>query len=277
MFGISLIIIATAFEEFAESSSKRWIGKSTERLYSFGLLSVIWGAFLFSGFFLLRGGTIDVRSFPIIALRLLFEVFQIHLTINAIAKADRSTFGFLRILTIPLLLAVDVFLGYELNMYQLVGTATIVIALLFLFANHGLSRSGIWFVMGSAVNAVITISLYQYNIKHYNSIEVEQMIVFLFLAAYFMVLLGSRRRGALAAFFRENFLTGRSIALGAGSFLMSYAYVFAPASVIIAGKRASAVFASLVSGNLVFHEKHIAVKLIAAFLIVTSIVLLALS
>jgi hypothetical protein len=243
MFAISLVIIATAFEEFAESSSKRWIGNSTERLYSFALLSVIWGALLFSALYVVKGGYIDVRSFPILALRLVFEVLQMHLTVSAIAIADRSTYGFLRILTIPLLLGVDIFLGYDVSVFQTFGTALIAIALLFLFTNHGLSRKGVWFVLGSAVNAVITISLYQYDIKHFNTLEAEQMIIFVALVLYFMAVLGLRFPGSLRRFFTDSFLTKRSVAQGLGSVVMSYAYLFAPASVIIAGKRASVVLA----------------------------------
>lgn len=97
--------------------------------------------------------------------------------------ADRSTYGFLRVLTIPLLLLVDLALGYSLSQGQIVGVSILTLSVLLLLLNHGLRTKGIGFVLLSAVNAVVTLSLFKYDITHFNSVEVEQGITQLVLLA----------------------------------------------------------------------------------------------
>jgi hypothetical protein len=45
----------------------------------------------------------------------------VYVNAKVIMQADRSTMGFLRLLTIPLLLVIDLALGYRLEPVQIVG------------------------------------------------------------------------------------------------------------------------------------------------------------
>ncbi len=62
---------------------------------------------------------------------------------------------------------------------------------------------------------------------------------------------------------------------GLAGVLESYAYSFAPASVVMAGKRGSLILWSIITGNVYFKEKHPAIKLTAFLCILVGLWLLA--
>ncbi|MEK7560318.1 MAG: hypothetical protein AAB522_03410, partial [Patescibacteria group bacterium] len=66
----------------------------------------------------------------------------------------------------------------------------------------------------------------------------------------------------------------QSATSGAGSVAMSFAYVFAPASVIVTAKRSFMIFWSILSGSIYFHEKRIVLKFIAMAFLISGIILL---
>src|SRR3989344_8721126 len=126
MFGILLASISSAFSELSDSIGKK---KTTERAYShytFGFLSVLGGAlFLLIVGFVHNDFMFSLASLPTFLPRLVLEVLQAHVTIEAIVRADRSDFGHIRTLTIPLLLAVDLMLGYGVSTSQMLGMGII--------------------------------------------------------------------------------------------------------------------------------------------------------
>ena len=61
---------------------------------------------------------------------------------------------------------------------------------------------------------------------------------------------------------------------GVSEVLIGFAYLFAPASVITSGKRGSTVLWSIVSGNKLFHEQHILIKMAAFGLVILGLILL---
>jgi hypothetical protein len=69
-------------------------------------------------------------------------------------------------------------------------------------------------------------------------------------------------------FFAQSFVAG------IGAVLVSFAYLFASASVITAAKRAISVFWAIISGNLYFQEKQIIFKIIMFALITLGIIFL---
>jgi hypothetical protein len=194
-------------------------------------------------------------------------------SLSAVIAADRSTFSFLRTLTIPLLLVSDLALGYDISTLQVAGIALIVIAFLFLFTNHGLSRRGKLLSLCSGLLAVVTITLYKYDIANYNSVTAEQSIVYVVMLA--AMLFASKYYGhenVFASLLKPRLFV-QSLIAGVATVPLSYAYLYAPASVITAAKRAFEILGSIVSGQAYFREKHLIVKVSALALIAAGVVL----
>lgn len=276
MFGLLLVSIGTFFEEISDSISKKEVREKKETVYTMAFLSLLWGFFWFGGILLYKQKFgFSPESIPTFSIRLVLEIIQMHTAVLAVVLADRSTFGFVRTGTLPLLLVVDLFLGYPVTMPQIAGIALIICSLLVLSLNHGIKKRGLGYLIYSTIGAVATISLYKYNITYYNSVEAEQFLIHLFLLVYFyFVALRVGRENPLRLLRQRIFFT-QSFAAGVGSVVMSFAYLFASAAVITSAKRSLSVLWSILSGSMYFHEKHIAVKLTSFVLLVAGVILLA--
>ncbi len=275
MFGVLLIAAATFLEEIGSSFGKIKISHKEVSIYTIGFLNFMWGIVFLGIIAIWQGAFVfSKESLPTFTIRVILELLQVTTTMWAIVKADRSTFGFVRTGTIPLLLLVDLALGYTLTMNQFIGISIITLGLLVLFMNHGIRTKGIWFVAFSTVNAVITISLYKYNITHFNSVAGEQITLLLILLIYcfFMALLVARENPLRFAI-KPIYLFQTAI-MGIGDALTSFAYLFASASIITTSKRALSVLWSILSGNVYFKEKHIVVKAIGFVIIALGLFLI---
>ncbi len=278
MFGIILTSLGSFLSEVSDSIGKDQVFRREQSLYAMGFLQLFFGGLIFLGLAIFKPGAFIFQwaSWPTFLVRVILEIVQAHITVSAIAAADRSTFSFIRVGTIPLLLGVDAMLGYTLKGTQLLGFGIITLALLVTFLNHGIKKAGLWFVLASTINAVITISLFKYDITHFNSVVAEQLIIMIIVLGYFIY--GAMRRAHENPFklLRKSLFFTQSFAYGAGEIAQSFAMSFAPASIIIAAKRSSAVLWSLLSGNLYFKEKGLFIKLFIALLLVGGLILLAL-
>ena len=203
------------------------------------------------------------------------EILQFHVTLLAIFRADRSTFGFVRVGTVPLLLLVDFVLAYAIKSTQVVGVGLIILSFLVIFAGRQIGRRGIALVIFTALNAVITLSLLKYDITHFNSLTAEQLLISLIVLLYFLLSSIFVKKINPFSYFRERVFLAQSITAGLGFVLESFAYVFAPASIILAAKRGSVVLWSTLSGNIYFGERKLFLKLFVAVLLISGIVLLA--
>lgn len=271
MIPLLVTAIGGFFEELGTSIAKRNIIAKVASIYTIGFLNTLAGAAVLAGtvFLLNQPFVFSAESLPTFGLRAGLEIFQAYVTMVALSLADRSTHGFLRVLTLPLLLLVDAVLGYALTVEQVIGVSIIVFAFIFLFINHGIKKQGSLFVIFSAVNAVVTISLYKYDITHYNSVAAEQIAIFIILSVYFllMAIFVSKENPFLA--FKNRKLLLQPVLHGAGSTILSFAYALAPASVITSAKRSVEVLWSVLSGHVIFKEKHFAVK-VAAFTLIAA-------
>ncbi len=278
MFGIIVVFIGDFFREVGASMSKDGIAQKKEGIFTAGFLNTFWalGIFLLIALAVPTTFVFETASLPTLIVRVVLGMLQAWLTIKAISLSDRSTFGFLHIWTIPLILIVDVVLGYDILALQGVGMILIVLSLVFLFINHGLQKKGIWYVLGSSLNAVFTISLYKYNIEHYNSVVAEMLISYAIAVLFFYFM--ARRyaeEDPLKVMLRPApFIQSLSSGIGFG--VIAFAYQFAPASVITSASRAGEVFWAMVAGQMHFHEKKFFVKIIALVLIIGGLVALAL-
>lgn len=276
MTGIVLVALAELFAEFSVSVGKYQIAHKRESLFAMGFLSAFWATIFLAGIGLMSESAFvfSLASLPTFLTRAVLEILLMFITLSALIAADRTTFSFLRVLTIPLLLATDLWIGYAVSMTEIMGISLIVVALVFLLLNHGLSPRGKILSLVSAILAVATISLYKYDITHYNSVAAEQTLM------HSIILVAMVSGGAFYA--RENVLRyllhplflAQSIAAGVASVLLSFGFAFGHPSVIMAAKRSFEIVASVVSGQAYFHEKHIVIKSISLLLIAGGIVLM---
>jgi len=275
MFGFFLILMATTFSEIGVSTGKTEVEKKKDSIYSMGFFSSLIGTILlFLIAFYKNSFVFSFASLPTFTLRVVLEILLTFLTILAIVKADRGTFSFIKVGTLPLLVVADLILGYELKIYQIIGVGIIVFALAFLFLNHGIRRNGAFYSALSAILAAGTLSLFKYDITKYNSVEAEQgiislvLLIFLFCMAYFKAKENPLKLLRKKEFFAQSFFEG------VGGVLASFAYVFMPASIITAAYRSFSVLAAMISGNIYFNEKRFLIKLACLLFISAGLVLL---
>ena len=275
MIGIFLIIVATLFEEVSTSSAKESIARHMESIASRAFLVGLW-SLLFLGISLLGGvaWTFNLASLPFFTARILLELIQTRITLRAITLADRSTFGFFRTLTIPFVLCVDMILGTTLSYSQIWGIMAIVAALCILTCRHSLSRKGMGLALLSSIGSSITLSLYKFDITHFNSVVAEQTLASFFLLSFFLWYALTKDKENPFKLLRSKKILAESAAGGMAGILGSFAYGFAPASVIVAVQRSSSVCWSVVAGALHFHEHHVLEKVSVLGLTVIGISLL---
>ena len=277
MFWFLLVAAATFFQEISSSIGKFEVQGRKESIYTMGFLNLAWGTlfFLCIAIFIRKEFLFASASLPTFIARAILEIIQAQMTMLAITKADRSAFGFIRIGTIPLLLIIDVALGYTIGLTQVFGISLIVIALIFLLINHGIRKNGLVFVVFTTINAAITLSLFKYNITNFNSVEAEQSMMMGILLVYFFLMAFFIAKENPIQFLKKPVFFTQSFSEGIGSVLMSFAYLFAPASIITTVKRSSSILWAMGSGKIYFHEKRLILKIISFILIISGLVLLA--
>ena len=128
--------------------------------------------------------------------------------------------------------------------------------------------------MLSAVNASVTITLFKYNITHFNSVATEQLIMLLMLAIAYFILAKVFKERILHVFCKPLLVT-EAVSLGGSGLLTSFAYACIPASMAITISRSLSVFWSVVFGKAYLEEIHLIPKLIGCVVVVPGIFLLA--
>jgi drug/metabolite transporter (DMT)-like permease len=277
MIGFILTALGTSAEEIGIAFGKKNV--QSKKIGTYGVMAlhtiVSMCIFLLTVLFWPGAFVFSALSLPFFLARAFFEVLQMYMSTQALVRSDRTTFSFVRTLTIPLLLAVDVFLGYSLSLFQIAGIVILTIAILAIFSGKRFSKAGIGYVLFSAINAVITISLFKYNIAHFNSIAAEQLGILSILALY--AIIGryvSNEPNPFSLVLRERPIFWQVLSESIGGVLQSFAFLFLPPSIMIAVKRSTSVFWSLVSGHFVFHEQHLLWKGATLTALVASLALL---
>jgi hypothetical protein len=263
MFGILLQIIGTFTEEVSESLGKDNVRRRIEKVWTLGFLNALLAliGLLFIMTFIRGWDAMTMNAWPTFAIRAVLLVVQSVMTIKAIVVAERSTFGFLRVGTIPLILAIDMALGVALSGWQVVGMLCIAATILLLSLNHGLRKKGIGYVLFGTIASAIQLSLLSYNITHGNTVELEQLGVMCLVVPVFYILARQAGEGSPFAALRSRRVFAQSSLHGAAMILGSYAFLYAPASVLLATARGSAVMASVLTGHWFFHERKFSLKI----------------
>lgn len=274
MYAIGLMLAATFFAEVSSSMGKRAVAKRLESIYSLGFLSTFWTALLLilSVVFLGADFHFSQQSLPVFLPRLGLELATAYVSMKAVVKADRSTYAFLRLITVPLLLAVDIILGYPVGGLQMLGILMVFGAIMVLI-HHGLNRKGGGYVIASALCAVGTISLYKYDITHYNSVAAEQILTYIVLLTFFTILAWNHSKEKTWPYLRWPWAEAQSISEGAANVLASFAFNFAPASVVVSAQRGLSVLWAIIFGNVYFHERHVVYKLSCFVLVAVGLTL----
>lgn len=278
MLGVILISIGTFFEEISDSIGKYKANINKESLYTMAFLSVFWSAVFFAAICIINGKAFVFKldSLPTFLVRAVLEIVQLYAQTYAVIKADRSTYNFIRTLTIPLLLLADYVLGYQLGVWPMIGTTLIAVTLFIAFMNGGIKKQGSGFAIFSAVNAVITISLFKYDIANFNSIAAEQLLISLILLASFAYLALAKAKENPFRFLARPVFFLQSAAIGLGGVIESFGYGYGAASIMTAAKRASAIFWSILSGKLYFQEKGVIFKFAIFIVLLAGLIFLAL-
>ncbi len=276
MFGIFLTAFGALAEEVSNSIGKRDVMDKTQSIFTMGFLQLSGGWLIFLGLALFQKDSwmLSWQTFPFLLLRIILEIVQIHITLLAIVKAERSTFGFIRTLTIPLLLLIEILLGYRPGIFQILGMGIIVFVFSIIFLKHDFSAKGQKIVLCTAINAAFSLTLYKYLLTQNNSVVAQQFIVVTVILVYLLLRAWyEKKESPLRGFTKPKLLvqTGtQTIAFIADSF----AYSFAPASIILAAKRSSAVLWAVLSGKNYFKETHSTIKIGIAMVLIIGIIFL---
>lgn len=275
MLTLVLVLSATFFEEVSSASTKKGISDRRESIYTAGFLNLFFVTLFFLALILYSGNFVfSLESLPVFGPRIILEFAILTIGLKAIALADRTTFSFIHSGTIPLLLAIDIFLGYAISPGQLAGILLFSATIMVLAFSKGIDKRGAYHVAVLTVGAAATLSLFKYDITHYNSLEAEQFMANLILLIYlFFYNLLVLKENSFHAFRKVGFFA-QSFTAGLATVLVSFAYLYGAASVITALKRIGEVSWSLLSGRIYFQEKHILVKLFLVLMLGLSVVLL---
>jgi len=277
MIGVFLITIGTLFEELSFSVSKFAVRRRLEGINTIAVVNTFWSSIFFIIPLLTtpHERILVLSSAWLLMILVPLNVLQSYVTVHALARATRSTFGFFRTLTIPLVLVVDACLGYPLSVWQVVGILLITGTLLFLYKNHGINRRGLGLVLITALNAVVTLSMFKYLISHGNGVAMVGMLNNIPILLVMMLFAISHKERPFRVAHRPLVL-GQSAALGVASILTSYAYLFLNASVAVALTRSIAVVWAIIVGRTAFHEKHLWIKVAGCVSLMIGMVCLAL-
>ncbi|MBI4034670.1 hypothetical protein HY380_02095 [Candidatus Saccharibacteria bacterium] len=276
MFALGIVLTATFLEEIAGTLGKKAVARRAETLYGLGFLTLFYASVAMIGAVIFFGA--DFRfspaSLPYFIPRIILEFFVYTVALKALTSEDRSTYAFLRLITIPLLLVADIIIGYTVGPAQLLGSVVIFGAIITLLATHTLNRRGMKYVLIAAAVAPITISLYKYNISHFNSVAAEQLITYLLLISYFTWLGWYKKHERPWRYLLKPIPEIQSLFQGLGNVMISFAYTLAPASVILSANRAGALLWAILFGNVYFHERHLYMKFVAYGLVISGLILL---
>lgn len=274
-----IVMFSTLAHEAALSIGKKSIAKRTESLYAFGFLGFFWVAIfmLASVIFFEVDFYLSAASLPTLITRIVIECALVYISAKAIAMADRSTAGFLHMITIPLLLLVDIFLGYGVTMMQVAGIALLFVGIGALFLRSKKSMRGAKYLVAMSLIAVVTTSLYKYNITHFNSVAAEQLVVVTCIMLFFSFLAKLHGKSQPARLLLKPATGFQSLASGLGFAVESFAFLIAPPSIVIAFKRGFALLWSIVFGHKWFHEHKLALKLRAATLALAGLALISIA
>ena len=276
MLALAIIFSSTFLLEVANSIGKHSVNKKIISVYSFAFLGVFWCmVFLILSIFLGAEVKFSPNSIPTLLIRIILECLVTYISAQAIIKSDRSTNGFLGALSIPLLLVVDSQLGYSFSPTQYLGLTLVLCSVALLFIKGGSSKKGVSWTLAAIIVGVATASLYKYNITHFNSVVVEQVIVLGSMLVFFSLMTYLKDGKLPFVYLLKRQQGTQSLSFGLSVAIESFAFIYAPATIIIAIKRGLSIIWAIVFGKRLFNEQNLGVKIIACSVCISGLALLA--
>jgi hypothetical protein len=275
MFPIGLLFSATLFEEISETIGKTSVKRRREDVFCLAFLGLFWSViFLIASVFLFGAKFIIVQaSLPTLMLRIMGEILLTYVLSEAIIRADRSTLGFLRLLSIPILLGFDVALGYHLTTLQVVAVFALLAGMALAFRRNPAGRRGAGWALAVAIIAAVCSTLFKWDISHYNSVAGEQIAVYSTVLGFYYVQARLAGNNPLKLLVKRA--SGiQSLSNGFGLAIESFAYAYAPVSVMVAVKRSFAIFWAVIFGQRFFHERRTHHKIIAGAVLAVGLILM---
>ncbi|TSC96894.1 MAG: Uncharacterized protein Athens101426_134 [Parcubacteria group bacterium Athens1014_26] len=262
-------------EEVGSSIVKFQTNHNKISVFSAGFINYFFAVLVFLALIFLRKSFVfSFLSLPTFIIRAFLEIVQAQVTLYALKKADRSTFVFVRNLTIPLILITDFVLGYVVTSFQLAGVGLVIAIIIAVFVFRVASFKGAGYVFFTAVNAVATISLFKYNVNHFNSVEGEQIILYLILLCYFFFAARFFAKENPFLFLKQKIFLGQGFSNAIASMLQTFAISFGNPAIAVTAERAAAVLAGIFSGRSFFKESKFFFKILAGVGLVAGLILL---
>jgi hypothetical protein len=262
VFALSIISISTFFDEVSASIGKKSMQQNKQNVYQLGFLTCFWSLILMSVLVLLGANIrFNPKSIPFLASNIaLFISFNL-IAGRAIKIANRSSIGLIRPITIPLLLLVDLAIGYKLTSLQIAGTFIVFLTLISAIRDKQSSRKGSGLIFVSSVLSVGMASISKYDITYFNSVAVDQSIVMGCSLAFFSLACFVQGSNPFRLLSKPRNNT-QSMTAGLSGVLEGFAYLYAPASVVVSLKRGTALIWSTISGKIYFKEENLIQKLV---------------
>lgn len=272
------MFVSSFFGEASNAMGKSAMKNRIQSIYSYGFLGIFYfTVFMIVAVWMGADFRFSTDSLPYLVPRIILEVVLASLGVRAVKQADMSTFAFLRLISIPLLLVVDIILGYPVSAMQMLGITLLFGTLVYLMGHRSLNPGGSKLLIAIALIGPINLSLYKYDISHYNSVAAEQIIVGLCLMVFFTAAAWYSGKEKTWGYLFKKRPEEQSLLSGLGGVAGSYAYTYAPASIVLTFSRATEIFFSIIFGSMVFHEKRIGNKFVGLVVIVVGLLLIALS
>ena len=268
--------LSNLFTESSTAIGKRAMAKKVQSVYGYAFLSIFWFN-IFMVITVLLGAKLhfSTKSLPFFLPRVVLEIAMTWLGAKAISMADLSTFSFLRLIAIPILLVIDIILGYPISPWQIFGMLIIFGVLVYLLGHKTLNPRGSRYIIGVALISPVDLSLYKYDITHYNSVAAEQILIGLSIMTFFIVVAWYNGHERTWAYLFKRRPESQSLLFGFGSVLNTYAYKYVAASIALTFSRATEIIMAILFGNVVFHERKVGHKLAALAIVVVALLLIA--
>lgn len=276
MIGSILAFFEALFTEGSSTLGKQTLKEKGESPYSFLAITYIMGALVL---FMVSLATkqefiFSLQSIPFFTARLILDMILGYVGVKALMLFDRSFFSLVRVMTIPLLLLFDVLLGNTVSLLEMVAIGGMFFIFLLLCEYEHFTLSKMRIALPFALLPAFTLTLYKYDITHFNSVFAEQCISLFFLALFAFVMdLVIYKENPLRLFANPRIIAQATCA-GIAEVAASFAYVFGTASVITGLRRAYSILFGLVSDVYIFKKKEDTLTLFSIAGIVCLVLLL---
>lgn len=278
MFALILVTLANLLGETSDAIGKSAMSKRLESVYAYAFLNAFWASIFLALSCIVFGRSFHFsgHSLPIFLPRVVIELTIAYLGAKAMSVADLSTFAFIRLITIPLLLFSDIIFGYRIGAAEVLGILIIFGTLISLLGHRTLNPRGSNLLVLLGILAAVSLTMYKYDISHYNSVAAEQILIYLAIMAYFTIAAWRHGRERTWTYLFKQRTETQSLFSGLGGALNSFAYSYVPASIALTFSRATEILFATIFGNLVFHEKKLGHKIAGLLIIVVALILIGL-